>query len=120
MRAVIKVVLMNKLKAGRISTVPTPNSFKAAQEAIAKKVEGRFHCYVKETYQGRPAVTCIWNEKHEITYKEVVYQGEPGFDALAVVRAANKSMKASRHVVQMLIDLYQAQHRKPVGEGVEF
>lgn len=101
-------------------TEPTTNNFHAAQEAIAKKVEGRLHCYVKEVYQGRPAVTCIWNEKPEITYKEVVYIGEPGFEALTIVRAANKSMKASGHVAQMLIDLYQTQHKKPVGEGVEF
>lgn len=103
-----------------MSTVPTTNKFQAAQEAIAKKVEGRLHCYVKEIYQGRPAVSCIWNETPENTYKEVVFVGEPGFDALTVVRVANKSMKASVHVVQMLIDLYQAQHMTPVGEGVEF
>jgi len=29
-------------------------------------------------------------------------------------------MKASAHVVQMLIDLYTAQHKTPVGDDVEF
>lgn len=103
-----------------MTTVPAPTKFQAAQELIAKKVEGRLHCYVKETYHGRPAVTCIWNETPETTYKEVVFVGDPGFDAVTVVRAANKSMKASVHVVQMLIDLYKSQHKNPVGEDIEF
>nr|WP_192963371.1 hypothetical protein [Pseudomonas fluorescens]CEK42181.1 hypothetical protein PQBR57_0228 [Pseudomonas fluorescens SBW25] len=103
-----------------MSTVSTTNNFQAAQEAIAKKVEGRLHCYIKETYQGRPTVSCIWNETPENTYKEVVFVGEQGFEALTVVRVANKSMKASVHVAQMLIDLFQAQYKRPVGEDVEF
>lgn len=103
-----------------MSTVSTTQKFHEAQEAFAKKVQGLLHAYVKETHQGRPAVTCIWNESPEKTCKEIVFLGEPGFDALTVVRAANRSMKASVHVVQMLIDMYVAQHKKPAGDDVEF
>lgn len=103
-----------------MTTVATTQNFHKAQEAFAVKVQGLLHVYVKETHQGRPAVTCIWNESPEKTFKEVVYLGEPGFDALKVVIAANASMKASVHVVQMLIDLYTAQHKTAVGESVEF
>ena len=111
---------MNKPKARPMNTEATTQNFHDAQEAFAVKVKGVLHAYVKETHQGRPAVTCIWNESPEKTFKEVVYLGEPGFDALSVVRVANKSMKASVHVVQMLIDLYTAKHKKAVGEEVEF
>lgn len=111
---------MNEPKARSMTTATTTQDFNEAQEAFAAKVQGRLHGYVKETHQGRPAVTCIWNECPEKTYKEVVFLGEPGFDALSVVQAANKSMKASVHVVQMLIDLYTAQHKKPVGDEVEY
>ncbi|HDS1721790.1 hypothetical protein NPS53_09775 [Pseudomonas putida] len=103
-----------------MSNVTTTQNFNAAQQAFAEKMQGRLHAYVKEVVEGRPAVTCIWNETPEKTHKEIVYVGDPQFDALAVVRAANKSMKASVNVVQMLIDLYAAQHKKPVGDGIEF
>lgn len=103
-----------------MSTEATNRNFHAAQEAFAAKVNGLLHAYVKETHQGRPAVTCIWNESPEKTFKEIVFLGELGFDALTVARAANKSMKASVHVVQMLIDLYTAQQTTAVMEGVEY
>lgn len=111
---------MDEPKARAMSNVPATQNFNTAQQAFAPKVQGRLHAYVKETCEGKPAVTCIWNETPEKTHKEIVFVGESGFDALGVVRVANKSMKASAHVVQMLIDLYTAQHKTPVGDDVEF
>lgn len=95
-------------------------TFKDAQEAFEQKVQGRLHAFIKETHQGRPAVSCLWNETPAKTHKEVVFVGEMDFDAVTVVRAANKSMKASDQVVSMLIELYTSQNKKPVGEGVEY
>lgn len=103
-----------------MSTEATINNLNEAQATFAEKVKGRLHGYVKESHHGRPAITCIWNETPENTCKEIVFLGEPGFDALTVVRAANKSMKASVHVLQMLIEMYESQHEKPVGVDLEF
>jgi len=104
-----------------MKTLTTSNqTLSASLEAFAKKVEGRLHAYVKETHQGRPAITCIWSETPKQTLKDVVYVGEEGFDALTVVRAGNKGMKASEQVVRMLIELYESQNGKAVGESVEF
>lgn len=112
---------MNKPKALDMNnqTKPTP-SLNAALEAFAQKVEGRLHAYVKETHQGKPAISCIWSETPKKTRKDVVYTCDQGFDALAVVRAGNKGMKASEQVVKMLIELYESQNGKSVGEGIEF
>lgn len=96
------------------------SNLSSAMEAFAKKVEGKLHVYVKETHQGRPAISCIWCETPKKTLKEVVYIGDEEFDALAVVQAGNKGMKASDEVVKMLIELYESQNAKPVGEGVKF
>ncbi|WP_434155694.1 hypothetical protein [Pseudomonas sp. JZ134] len=49
-----------------------------------------------------------------------MYIGEEEFDALAVVQEGNKSMKASDEVVKMLVELYESQNAKPMGEGGEF
>ncbi|SUE72801.1 Uncharacterised protein [Ectopseudomonas oleovorans] len=65
-------------------------------------------------------MSCLWNETPNNTLKDVVFVGEDGFDALAVVRATNKSMKASEHVVGMLVEMYTAQHKREVGVEVEF
>lgn len=96
------------------------NELKSSLEGFLAKVEGRLHALIKETHQGRPAVSCLWNETPKQTLKEVIFVGEEGFDALAVVRATNKSMKASEHVVGMLCEMFTTQHKKPVGENVEF
>lgn len=96
------------------------NELKTSLEGFLAKVEGRLHALIKETHQGRPAVSCLWNETPKQTLKEVVFVGEEGFDALAVVRATNKSMKASDHVVGMLCEMFESQHKKAVGENVEF
>lgn len=95
--------------------------FKDSLVAFEEKVKGRLHVYVKESHQGLPAISCLWNETPTKTYKEVVFTGaDESFDALMAVRAVNKSMKASEQVVSMLIELYTSQNRRPVGEAVEF
>lgn len=100
-------------------TQPVP-AFSTALEAFAQKVEGRLHAYVKEIHHGRPAISCIWSETPKKTLKDVVCICDEGFDALAVVRAGNKGMKASEQVVKMLIELYESQNGKAAGEGIEF
>ena len=103
-----------------MTTQSNQPSFREASEAFELTVQGRLHAYIKETHQGRPAVSCIWNEKPTATYKEVVYIGEDGFDALQAAQVLNRSMKASEHVVSMLLDLYKRQSKVPLGEGVEY
>lgn len=104
-----------------MNTQPTTNqTLSDALNAFAAKVEGRLHAYVKETHQGRPAIACIWSETPKKTLKDVVYVGAEDFDALTVVRAGNKGMNASEQVVRMLIELYESQNNKAVGEAVEF
>ena len=95
-------------------------TLKASLETYLAKVEGRLHAFIKETHQGRPAVSCLWNESPSKTLQDVVYVGAVGFDALTVVRATNKSMKASEQVVGMLIEMYENQHKREVGQEVEF
>lgn len=111
----------DELTRDKVMTSPNEHSgFKQAAEAFTEKVEGRLHAFVKEEVQGNPAVTCIWNEPAQQTIKEVVYIGGEGFDALTAVRVLNKSMKASEHVVSMLVELYTSEHGKPLGESVEY
>ncbi|BAW26785.1 hypothetical protein N0609_12105 [Pseudomonas aeruginosa] len=95
-------------------------SLKESLEAFHAKVAGRLHAFIKETHQGRPAVSCLWNESPNNTLKDVVFVGDEGFDALAVVRATNKSMKASEQVVGMLVEMYASQHKREVGLELEF
>ncbi|MEX6780538.1 hypothetical protein [Pseudomonas aeruginosa] len=103
-----------------MSTQNEISTLKESLEVFHAKVAGRLHAFIKETHQGRPAVSCLWNESPSQTLKDVVYVGEVGFDALTVVRATNKSMKASEHVVGMLIEMYTNQHKREVGVEVEF
>lgn len=119
-QAVINGGLMNEPQASAMTTQSDQPSFKDASEAFEQKVQGRLHAYVKEIHQGRPAVSCIWNETPTKTFKEIVYLGAEGFDALQAVQVLNKSMKASVQVVTMLIDLYNRQSKVPLGEGTEY
>jgi hypothetical protein len=102
-------------------TNPTTNqTIPDILESFKTKVEGRLHAWIKEEHNGRPAVSCLWNERPDLTLKEVVYVGAEGFDSLALVRALNKSMKASPLVVSMLIEKFTAQNKVEVGVGVDF
>lgn len=121
--------VMNKPKARHMNTqtIPSPSTqqsqaeqLRAAMDEFAEKVKGRLHAYVKETHNGRPAISCIWNESPKRTHKDVVYVGPDGFDALTVARAGNKGMNASAQVVSMLVELYVAHNKQPVGEEVEY
>jgi hypothetical protein len=99
----------------------TTPELKTAIEAFMPKVEHRLHAWVKELHDGKPAVTCIWNEDGKRTMKEIVYVGaENGFDARGVARTLNKSMKADGTVVEMLLQLYQSHNNKAVGMAVEY
>lgn len=95
-------------------------TLKAAQEAFYPKVQGRLHAYIKETFEGRPAISCLWADPAKGVSKEVVFLGEEGFDALTVVRSTNSSMKASERVVSMLIEMYQSQTKSTLHQTVEF
>ncbi|MFG8753139.1 hypothetical protein ACEPU1_33025 [Pseudomonas aeruginosa] len=119
-RVVIKVLSKSEPRAITMNTNNAHQSPKEILEAFHAKVAGRLHAFIKETHQGRPAVSCLWNESPNNTLKDVVFVGEDGFDALAVVRATNKSMKASEHVVGMLVEMYTAQYKREVGVEVEF
>lgn len=99
---------------------PQSEQLRVAMDEFAAKVKGRLHAYVKEIHNGRPAISCIWSDTQKKTHKDVVYVGPVGFDALTVVKAGNKGMKASAQVVTMLIELYEAHNKRVVGEGVEF
>lgn len=99
---------------------PQSEQLRVAMDEFAAKVKGRLHAYVKEIHNGRPAISCIWSDTQKKTHKDVVYVGPVGFDALTVVKAGNKGMKASAQVVTMLIELYEAHNKCVVGEGVEF
>jgi hypothetical protein len=96
-------------------------SFKESLESFEEKVKGRLHVYVKETRNGLPAISCLWNETPSRTIKDVVFVGEDeSFDALAAVRAVNKSSKASDHVVTMLIEMFGNQHPTTPLDAIEF
>jgi L-ribulose-5-phosphate 3-epimerase UlaE len=104
-----------------MTTQTEKTSFKESLDAFEEKVQGRLHVYVKETHQGLPTISCLWNETPTKTFKDVVYTGtDESFDALTAVRAVNKSMKASQHVVTMLIEMYTSQNNSPVAEGIDF
>ncbi|MFL1449123.1 hypothetical protein ACI77O_12080 [Pseudomonas tritici] len=111
---------MNEPKGRAMTTPDNKASFKDAIEGFEAKVAGRLHAYVKETREGMPAVSCIWNESPGVTYKDVVYEGSLDFKALAAVKAINQSMAASHNVVEMLIELYNSQSTVALGEGIEY
>ena len=104
-----------------MSTDTAKPNFKASLDVFEEKVKGRLHAYIKEVYQGRPAVSCLWNETPSKTYKDVVFVGaDDEFDALAAVKAVNRSMKASEHVVSMLVEMFATENGKPAVEGFEY
>ncbi|MCF5374473.1 hypothetical protein [Pseudomonas syringae] len=104
-----------------MSTETAKPNFKASLDFFEEKVKGRLHAYIKEVQQGRPSVSCLWNETPSKTYKDVVFLGaDDDFDALTAVRGVNRSMKASEQVVSMLVEMYATEHGKSAVEGFEY
>ncbi len=102
--------------------VPTQQTIKAAVEAFQPAVEGKLHAWVKVEHESAPALCCVWSERAGQTNMSIVYASGTASidDVLTFARAINKSMKANKGVIDVLLSLYESHNGRPVGAVVEY
>lgn|SRR5690606_395523 len=99
------------------------NTMKTAAEAIAEKMKGKMHAWVSAEVYGKETLICIWATPSSGAKAEVIGDGVEHLkdgDVLTMARAFNKSMKATPLVVSMLVDLYRAHNKDPVGQNIRY
>tara|TARA_R110002124_G_scaffold128157_23_gene288802 strand:- start:31616 stop:31927 length:312 start_codon:yes stop_codon:yes gene_type:complete len=103
-----------------MTDVPKTSPVRAAEDFMPT-VEAKLNAWVEVQCEGVPALCCVWCDEHGMTKKQVVYvSSDPAEDILSVVRAINKSMKATNLVTEMVISLYESHNHEPVCRAVRY